>query len=343
MAAKIPHVTALAKRAIQDGKCVVIGLLSTGEAVAKRFAQRRVAQTESPWGKREEGRERRGGCRPHYAWGIKSGLSNWESDEEEGKPVKDGGLGARKSQSADVGDGNDEDEEGKEVKVKAVGKTSGGKSEGTGSTGEEEEDLGGIEATLLDIIRKYVPDAGMCQSAGETFQYAAKKAYLIDKVKAQALPQFPLDDLIQALGGHTQVAEITGRKCRLERNRRGELVQVSRAKTLGVSQKRVNIEEMRAFQAGRKLVAIISDAGSTGISLHADRRAQNKRRRVHMTLEIPYNSSSFVQQLGRSHRSNQVSGVRESIPGGFLLSSRFGSHPSNLIFLFYYTLNSRNT
>jgi len=78
-------------------------------------------------------------------------------------------------------------------------------------------------------------------------------------------------------GGPDQVAEITGRKCRLERDEDGNLVEVNRAKALGCTQKRVNLNEMAAFQRGDKLVSIISEAGSTGISLHADRRAGNQR------------------------------------------------------------------
>ena len=64
----------------------------------------------------------------------------------------------------------------------------------------------------------------------------------------------------------------------------GEFRYKSRSTDESVSLEMLNCTEKHRFMKGKKFVAVISEAASSGISPQADRRVKNRKRRVHMML-----------------------------------------------------------
>ena len=107
------------------------------------------------------------------------------------------------------------------------------------------------------------------------------------------LPLNVLDRVLDEFGAGA-VAEITGRSHRV----------VRRGRRFAYDSKPSSAAECAAFQRGEKRVAVISRAGNTGISLHAE--GAGARPRLHVCVELPWSSEDFMQQCGRSHRSNEA-------------------------------------
>ncbi|CEL94342.1 unnamed protein product [Vitrella brassicaformis CCMP3155] len=122
-------------------------------------------------------------------------------------------------------------------------------------------------------------------------------------------PRNVLDSLIDELGGPPKAAELSGRQKRLER-RGTKFEYVERNTGLeAVPADRVNLTEQAYFQTNRKRVAIITEAASAGISLHAEKGRSGSsapKKRLMIPIEVFWSAEKALQQLGRCHRSNQL-------------------------------------
>ena len=127
------------------------------------------------------------------------------------------------------------------------------------------------------------------------------KEELLSKVGGLHIPESPLDQIINHFG-HEKVAEATGRSVRIvKKNTEKGREKVIESRNPDIA----NVAESSAFQNGQKDIMIFSDAGGTGVSYHASRKAKNQKQRVHYMLQPGWRADAAVQGIGRTHRTNQ--------------------------------------
>lgn len=211
--------------------------------------------------------------------------------------------------SHDESDSYDEDEDESDSEmVRALRGEGGGARNSNGKAKTMQEKLHDILLTQASSRSRANGHVQMSVAQPRYLYHACDlKESLLKKIEdlGKRLPRNTLDQLIDELGGAEHVAEMTGRKGRVVQTEFNEIQYETRAEQ-GITLEKLNLIEKERFMNGEKLIAIISEAASNGISLQSDRRVKNKLRRVHITLELPWSADRAIQQFGRTHRSNQV-------------------------------------
>ena len=171
----------------------------------------------------------------------------------------------------------------------------------------------------VEQYEKYVDENGNEQSRvardskGQPIinkETVAMRDALLERIKDISIPEGPIDMIINHFG-KDRVAEVSGRDRRFVNvtDENGNIKRVEDVRGDGAKNgsRAANDAEAKAFQNGEKDILIFSaQAGGTGYSYHADKRAKNSRQRVGYILQTAPNSQLLMQTLGRIHRSNEA-------------------------------------
>ncbi|KAG7488063.1 hypothetical protein MATL_G00029300 [Megalops atlanticus] len=273
IAAKVRCLVELAKKELEAGKCIVIGLQSTGEARTREVLDENDGHLDRFVSAAE---------------GVFQSLVQKHFPSEKQKREK--GAGNKRKRKP----------KGRPPKYPKHSIEIGGVINISDDSSTDSDGLDSDSNSSPDSLQDNDDVIFVNHTNYHTAKIEEMKQDLLNKISelGKELPLNTLDELIDKFGDDRTEGRVVRRPD-------GSVRYESRAEQ-GLTIDHVNIKEKERFMSGEKLVAIISEAASSGISLQADKRVKNQRRRVHMTLELPWSADRAIQQFGRTHRSNQV-------------------------------------
>ena len=145
----------------------------------------------------------------------------------------------------------------------------------------------------------YLTDAQILEHGGpDALEEFHRVEAMVRDIDLSEMPASPIDYIVDRLAAEgIKAGEITGRQVTL----RGGVY------SLRDSSDAAKKREMNAFNAGGLDALVINRSGSTGFSLHAQALKGNDGKKRHMIILQPDpNIDTFMQMLGRIHRTGQI-------------------------------------